>query len=111
MGINGSRVRFRLEFANSLLFRYTSMAKQLRNAIAKLESKAGEKLDAVTYASTPEPKVESYLFDSSSVRTADQIEMQVPKNIFSPSLTLDDVDEEEIARQLTLIEYEVHVAH
>jgi len=33
--------------------------------------------------------------------------VQVPKNIFSPSLTLDDVDEEEIARQLTLIEYEV----
>ncbi len=34
---------------------------------------------------------------------------QVPKNIsvFSPNLTLDDIDEEEIARQLTLIEYEV----
>jgi hypothetical protein len=36
----------------------------------------------------------------------------VPKNIsvFSPNLTLDDIDEEEIARQLTLIEYEVPVA-
>jgi len=68
---------------------YTSMAKQLRNAIAKMESK-GEKPDTITYTSTPEPKV--------------------PKNIFSPSLTLDDVDDEEIARQLTLIEYEYYVA-
>lgn len=30
----------------------------------------------------------------------------VPKNIFSPHLRWDDVDEEEIARQLTLIEFE-----
>lgn len=30
----------------------------------------------------------------------------VPKNIFSPNLKWDDVDEEELARQLTLIEFE-----
>lgn len=85
------------------------MAKQLRNAIAKMETKA-EKQDAVTYTSTPEPKVcyclEKQLQEGDccdqSART------QVPKNIFSPSLTLDDVDEEEVARQLTLIEYEVN---
>ena len=29
---------------------------------------------------------------------------KVPKNIFSPTLTLDDVPKEEIARQLTLID-------
>lgn len=29
----------------------------------------------------------------------------VPKNIFSPTLTWEDIDDEEIARQLTLIEY------
>jgi len=30
----------------------------------------------------------------------------VPKNVFSPNLTWEDVDEEELARQLTLIEFE-----
>ncbi|XP_049850368.1 ras guanine nucleotide exchange factor A-like [Schistocerca gregaria] len=30
----------------------------------------------------------------------------LPKNIFWPNLTIDDIDEEEIARQLTLIEFE-----
>jgi hypothetical protein len=31
----------------------------------------------------------------------------VPKNIFSPTLTILDVDEEEIARQLTLVSHEM----
>jgi len=35
-------------------------------------------------------------------------EPKVPKNIFSPLLTLADVDEEEIARQLTLLDFEMY---
>jgi hypothetical protein len=68
---------------------YLNMAKQLRNAIAKMES-GGEKAPEPSnaFGVPPEPKV--------------------PKNIFSPTLTLDDVDEEEIARQLTLLEYEIY---
>lgn len=33
---------------------------------------------------------------------------KIPKNIFSPTLSLDDVDEEEIARQLTLIDFQLY---
>lgn len=34
--------------------------------------------------------------------------MQIPKNIFSPTLSLDDIDEEEIARQITIIDYNLY---
>eukprot|EP01103_Thecamoeba_quadrilineata_P010656 TRINITY_DN2359_c0_g1_i1.p1 TRINITY_DN2359_c0_g1~~TRINITY_DN2359_c0_g1_i1.p1 ORF type:complete len:544 (-),score=96.76 TRINITY_DN2359_c0_g1_i1:185-1816(-) len=37
-------------------------------------------------------------------------EVKVPKNIFSPSLSLDEIHEEEIARQLTLIDYSIYTA-
>ncbi|KAL6080050.1 Ras guanine nucleotide exchange factor [Balamuthia mandrillaris] len=70
---------------------HLKLAMQLRNALAKLEgSKLEEPQQRVEYTNTPEPKV--------------------PKNIFSPTLTLDAVDEEEIARQLTLLEFELYVA-
>ncbi|KAJ5074401.1 guanine nucleotide exchange factor [Anaeramoeba ignava] len=35
-------------------------------------------------------------------------EPKIPKNIFSPKLTLNDIDEEEIARQLTLYEFNIY---
>ncbi|KAJ6227905.1 ras guanine nucleotide exchange factor i-related [Anaeramoeba flamelloides] len=35
-------------------------------------------------------------------------EPKLPKNVFSPKLSLFDVDEEEIARQLTLIEFKIY---
>lgn len=35
-------------------------------------------------------------------------EPKVPKNIFSPTLVIDDVDEEEIARQLTVVDFELY---
>ncbi len=51
---------------------------------------AGGEQQPISYGSAPEPRV--------------------PKNIFSPSLSLDDVDEEEIARQLTIIQYQLYAA-
>ncbi|KAJ6248620.1 ras guanine nucleotide exchange factor i-related [Anaeramoeba flamelloides] len=38
----------------------------------------------------------------------DPPEPKVPKNIFSPDLSLFDIDEEEIARQLTLLEFNIY---
>jgi hypothetical protein len=37
-------------------------------------------------------------------------DLQVPKNIFSPTLSLDDIDEEEVARQMTIVDYEHYAA-
>jgi hypothetical protein len=34
----------------------------------------------------------------------------VPKNIFSPTLSLDDIDEEEVARQMTILDYELYTS-
>ncbi|EGG13809.1 Ras guanine nucleotide exchange factor [Cavenderia fasciculata] len=44
---------------------------------------------------------------SSMVYSTNPPEPKVPKNIFSPQLTLSHIDELEIARQLTLIEYKI----
>jgi len=65
-----------------------SLVKQLRNSISKLQKKKNfleEDRAYVFGVNPPEPKV--------------------PRNIFSPNLSLKDIDEVEIARQLTLIEY------
>ncbi|KAJ3444236.1 ras guanine nucleotide exchange factor i-related [Anaeramoeba flamelloides] len=46
-----------------------------------------------------------------SIQTSQTVappEPKVPKNIFSPNLSFFDIDEEEIARQLTLIEFEIY---
>lgn len=63
----------------------TDWAKQLRGVIAKMDV---EQVFELPGKEPPEPKV--------------------PKNIFSPKLDLDDVDEEEIARQLCLIDFEFY---
>ncbi|GAM21618.1 hypothetical protein SAMD00019534_047930 [Acytostelium subglobosum LB1] len=65
----------------------TSWAKKLRTSIAKTESGLIKKKDN----SGREP-----------------LEPKVPKNIFSPTLTFDDIDEEEIARQLCLIDFQMY---
>ncbi|KAF2074646.1 hypothetical protein CYY_004041 [Polysphondylium violaceum] len=63
-----------------------SHAKQLRAAIvSKIENSNNHKKEV---KDPPEPKV--------------------PKNIFSPTLTFDDIDEEEIARQLCLIDFTLY---
>jgi len=67
-----------------------SSVKQLRNSINRLHKKKTFHDDERTYVfgiNPPEPKV--------------------PRNIFSPSLSLKDIDELEIARQLTLIEFSI----
>ncbi|KAJ6248294.1 ras guanine nucleotide exchange factor i-related [Anaeramoeba flamelloides] len=46
-------------------------------------------------------------FKNSTFMT-DPPEPKVPKNIFSPDLSLFDIDEEEIARQLTLFEFQIY---
>jgi hypothetical protein len=64
------------------------LVKQLRNAISKTVRKRGvieEERSFVYGVHPPEPKV--------------------PKNIFSTSLTLAGIDEVEVARQLTLIDF------
>ena len=63
------------------------LIKQLRNVVSKLESvpEIGVISERKYSDKPPEPKV--------------------PRNIFSPTLTLDDVDEEEIARQLSIIDF------
>ncbi|EGC29698.1 Ras guanine nucleotide exchange factor [Dictyostelium purpureum] len=61
----------------------TAHAKQLRAVISsKIEKKETQRREI---KDPPEPKV--------------------PKNIFSPTLTFDDIDEEEIARQLCVIDF------
>jgi hypothetical protein len=37
-------------------------------------------------------------------------EPKVPKNIFSPTLSIDDIDEEELARQLSLLHFDMYKA-
>lgn len=37
-----------------------------------------------------------------------QPEPKVPKNIFSPTLSIEDIEEEEIARQLTVVDFELY---
>ncbi|KAJ5074064.1 ras guanine nucleotide exchange factor i-related [Anaeramoeba ignava] len=67
--------------------KYISLAKHLRNAIAnKIDGKNTDGL-ATNLEMPPEPKV--------------------PKNIFSPKMTFFDIDEEEIARQMTLAEFSI----
>jgi len=60
-------------------------AKQLRGVIAKM---GGAPAIESSSKEPPEPKV--------------------PKNIFSPKLELDDVDEEEIARQMCILDFELY---
>eukprot|EP01122_Echinamoeba_exundans_P011028 TRINITY_DN4253_c0_g1_i2.p1 TRINITY_DN4253_c0_g1~~TRINITY_DN4253_c0_g1_i2.p1 ORF type:complete len:584 (-),score=110.29 TRINITY_DN4253_c0_g1_i2:150-1901(-) len=45
---------------------------------------------------------------SLSSLSTQQPEPKVPKNIFSPTLVIDDVEEEEIARQLTVVDFELY---
>jgi len=63
-----------------------SHAKQLRSVIVSKIENSNERKKEVK--DPPEPKV--------------------PKNIFSPTLTFDDIDEEEIARQLCLIDFTLY---
>eukprot|EP01098_Paradermamoeba_levis_P016727 TRINITY_DN9231_c0_g1_i1.p1 TRINITY_DN9231_c0_g1~~TRINITY_DN9231_c0_g1_i1.p1 ORF type:complete len:652 (-),score=199.83 TRINITY_DN9231_c0_g1_i1:128-2083(-) len=68
----------------------SNLSKSLSNALQrKLKGESADKKETVFSADPPEPKV--------PVRT-----------IFSSNLTLFDVDEEEIARQLTLVEFEIY---
>lgn len=72
-----------------------TLVKQLRNSITKsLKKRTGPEDDKAATITAglnpPEPKV--------------------PRNIFSPHLTLKDIDELEIARQLTLIDYNLLVS-
>eukprot|EP01132_Coremiostelium_polycephalum_P008012 gene8012-9857_t len=52
-------------------------------------------------------QVRTNVLSSSLVYSTNPPEPKVPKNIFSPQLTLAHIDELEIARQLTLIEYRI----
>jgi len=74
---------------NALQIDHPKLAKLLRNTIVKMESGSSQGT-TLSYTNTPDPKV--------------------PKNIFSPSLCWSDVDEEEIARQFTLIEYDLYAS-
>ncbi|EFA78501.1 Ras guanine nucleotide exchange factor [Heterostelium album PN500] len=65
----------------------TQWAKKLRTSIAKTQEVSAKKKEPIL-KDPPEPKV--------------------PKNIFSSTLTFDDIDEEEIARQLCLIDFQMY---
>ncbi|KAJ6234200.1 ras guanine nucleotide exchange factor i-related [Anaeramoeba flamelloides] len=65
----------------------TKMANNLKEIIERNLNENDESKEN-TYKTPPDPKL--------------------PKNIFSPKLNLFDVDEEEIARQLTLIEFKIY---
>ncbi|KAK5577928.1 hypothetical protein RB653_002876 [Dictyostelium firmibasis] len=51
-------------------------------------------------------KIENYKEARKEIK--DPPEPKVPKNIFSPTLTFDDIDEEEIARQLCCIDFALY---
>ena len=72
----------------------TNMAKIIRNAIEKQRRMAvySDEETLLLTLKTPPP------------------EAKVPRNIFSPQLQWVDIDEEEIARQLTLIEFKSYTA-
>ncbi|KAJ3437416.1 ras guanine nucleotide exchange factor i-related [Anaeramoeba flamelloides] len=63
------------------------IAQTLQKAIDRQKAQVSEKYRTSQKVAPPEPKV--------------------PKNIFSPNLSVFDVDEEEIARQITLIEFDI----
>ncbi|KAJ5078285.1 ras guanine nucleotide exchange factor i-related [Anaeramoeba ignava] len=74
---------------------YPSLAAQLKNLIfkgPKIAAHAGIKTDTTSE------------FDPQKIAP----EPKVPKNIFSPTLSLFDVEAEEIARQLTLIDFSLY---
>lgn len=65
------------------------LAKNLRSPLAKLrEASTGKEHQSLDVSQYPDPKV--------------------PKNIFCPTLTLDDVPTEEIARQMTIIDAKLY---
>eukprot|EP01132_Coremiostelium_polycephalum_P000691 gene691-852_t len=67
---------------------FTNWAKQLRTIIASKIENTNDRIRRKDIKDPPEPKV--------------------PKNIFSPTLTFDDIDEEEIARQLCIIDFSLY---
>jgi len=72
---------------------HLNLAKQLRNVMSRMDKAGGEetyKTTNYTIINPPEPKV--------------------PKNIFSPTLQLKDIEEEEIARQLTIIDFNLYTS-
>jgi len=69
---------------------HLNLAKQLRNVMSRMDKATGEE----TY------KTSGY--------TINPPEPKVPKNIFSPTLQLRDIEEEEIARQLTIIDFNLY---
>lgn len=70
-------------------FCQTQLSERMSQSILKkLKSRQTEKKEIVFTEPAPDPKV--------------------PRNIFSPSLDIHDVDEEEIARQLTLVEFDIY---
>eukprot|EP01156_Anaeramoeba_ignava_P021511 Anaeramoba_ignava/c19193_g1_i2.p1 GENE.c19193_g1_i2~~c19193_g1_i2.p1 ORF type:complete len:535 (-),score=203.66 c19193_g1_i2:48-1652(-) len=66
---------------------YKTQEKELRNLISKKQNQKEESKIEHFNENPPEPKV--------------------PKTIFSPKLSIFDIDEEEIARQLTIIDFEI----
>eukprot|EP01112_Ceratiomyxa_fruticulosa_P011145 TRINITY_DN3001_c0_g1_i1.p1 TRINITY_DN3001_c0_g1~~TRINITY_DN3001_c0_g1_i1.p1 ORF type:complete len:583 (-),score=79.47 TRINITY_DN3001_c0_g1_i1:85-1833(-) len=83
---------------NTLVKDDTGWAKGLRTVIAKMESS-----DPQNFSSKSNE-------EQSNASSREPPEPKVPKNIFSPTLTLDDIDEEEIARQLCVIDHDLYSA-
>eukprot|EP00002_Diphylleia_rotans_P008724 TRINITY_DN1872_c0_g1_i1.p1 TRINITY_DN1872_c0_g1~~TRINITY_DN1872_c0_g1_i1.p1 ORF type:complete len:728 (-),score=130.63 TRINITY_DN1872_c0_g1_i1:227-2410(-) len=79
-------------FVDTILVKdgYANISKQLSVLLSKKADSTSQQRDYRGLLSSPEPKV--------------------PKNVFSPTLEYTDVDEEEIARQLTLVDFALFAA-
>lgn len=81
-----------------------SQLKAFIDGTLRIENKYADMLTSLLQSKRPEAEEEK----RTSTFNEDPPEPKVPKNIFSLYLDLFDVDEEEIARQLTLIDFEIY---
>eukprot|EP01111_Echinosteliopsis_oligospora_P010061 TRINITY_DN3066_c0_g1_i2.p1 TRINITY_DN3066_c0_g1~~TRINITY_DN3066_c0_g1_i2.p1 ORF type:complete len:592 (+),score=144.09 TRINITY_DN3066_c0_g1_i2:1781-3556(+) len=80
-----------------------------------IDSHREDDLDVTKQLVTIINKIEEHKGTSSTSISADIVgreppEPKVPRNIFSSTLSLDDVDEEEIARQLCMLDFDLYKA-
>nr|AAN46870.1 nucleotide exchange factor RasGEF A [Dictyostelium discoideum] len=80
----------------------------LRTFIDQIQIKFPAPASAVNKSLTKMVEKLSPVNDSKHIFNEKTPEPMVPKNIFSNNLSIYDIDEEEIARQLTLIEFEIY---
>ncbi|KAJ3443426.1 ras guanine nucleotide exchange factor i-related [Anaeramoeba flamelloides] len=81
---------------------------ELQNFLLNIETKEGKTTTVKTLNSILLKKISGNTKKDRKISYSLAPIPIVPKNIFSPTLTLDSIDEEEVARQLTLIDFEMY---